>query len=70
MFDGRRQARPIGHVLPVDENLPGARNIEPGDHAQQRGLAASGGPEQAEEFAAPNVEADVVDGDDRRRSAW
>ncbi len=64
MFDGRRQAGQSVMSCAVDDNLPGARNVRARDHAQQRGLAAARGAEQAEELAAPNVEADIVNGDD------
>ena len=33
-----------------------------GDHAQQRGLAAAGGPEQREELAVFDLERDVANG--------
>ncbi len=40
---------------------PGGRQLEAGEHAQQRGLAAARGSEQREELAAPDVEGDIVD---------
>jgi hypothetical protein len=36
----------------------------PGQHAQQRGLAAAGAAEQAEELALVDVQGDVVHGDE------
>ena len=37
------------------------RRLEPGQHAQQRGLAAAGRAEQREEFAGRDVERQAVD---------
>jgi hypothetical protein len=50
------------HGLAVDEDLALGRELEAGEHAQQGGLAAAGGTEQREEFAAPDLERDIVDG--------
>ena len=41
---------------------PLERLLQPGDHAQQRGLAAAGGPEQADEGAVRDGERHVLDG--------
>jgi hypothetical protein len=43
--------------------------LEAGQHAQQRRLAAAGAPEQAEDLALEDLQRDVVDGDESRRSA-
>src|SRR5262249_32449723 len=48
----------------AEEDLPRARLLEPADHPEGRRLAAAGRPEQSEEAAALDVEAEVVDGDD------
>src|SRR5574341_1412273 len=55
---------PVPHVvgrrvLPVDDDPARVGGLEPGDDPQERRLAASGGTEQREELAAPNVDADV-----------
>ena len=39
---------------------PRCDRLEPGDHAQQRRLAAAGGPEQHDEFAIGDGEVDAV----------
>ena len=48
-------------VLVVEQDRAGARRLEPGDHPEQRGLAAAGRPEQAYERAVRHGEADGVD---------
>ena len=40
-------------ALPADADLPAVELSRPGDHAQQRGLAAAGRAEQREEFSRP-----------------
>ncbi len=57
-----RLRRPAGQILAVEQDAAAVRQIEAGDHAQQRRLAAAGGPEQREEFAGLDGEAHVVDG--------
>src|SRR5262245_11712432 len=54
----RRRQR--GDVAPVLHDAPGALRLEAGDDAQQRGLAAAGGPEQADELALGDRQADVA----------
>ena len=49
---------------PKISKLPVGRDLEAGDHAQRRGLAAARRAEQREELAVAIVEVDVVDGDD------
>ena len=44
--------RRAGQIAAVEQNLPGIRQVEAGDHAQDGGLAAAGRPEQGEELAA------------------
>ena len=60
-------ARLVGrqHVddLVADDDPPFGLGDEAGDDAQQRGLAAAGRAEQRDEFAALDVEIDVLDGD-------
>ena len=52
--------RDLRHVHPVDEDAPCGRPLQPGEHAQQGGLAAPGAPQEGEEFPLEDVEADVV----------
>jgi hypothetical protein len=54
--------RLAGHVLPVDQDLPARGRLEPGQHAQERGLAAARGAEEREELALLDREAHVVNG--------
>ena len=70
MFTGALVGRNVGHVLAVDQDVALGRHFEAGQHAQQRGLAAAGGPEQREELAGLDVEADIVDGRPSSPSAW
>ena len=49
-----------GHVLPVPRDLA-AGLLEPGDAAQQRGLAAPGGADEREDLAGRDVEVDGAD---------
>ena len=44
--------RPIGDVPAVKQHAAFRRQVEAGDHAQRRGLAGAGRPEQREELAA------------------
>ena len=44
---------------------PAVGRFEPGEQAHQRALAAARGPEQAEELALVDVEAEIVDGGER-----
>ena len=53
--------RPFREVLAVQENAAAIRQVEAGDHAQKRRLAATGRAEQREELAGPNREADAID---------
>ena len=57
--------RNLGHVLAVDQHVTLGRHFEAGEHAQQRGLAATGRSEQRKELAGRDVEADIVHGDRR-----
>src|SRR3546814_619815 len=52
------------HVPAFQQDLAPAGDFEAGQHAQQGGLAAPGGPEQGEELALVDVEGDVVDRDE------
>ena len=54
----RRQRR---DVLAVQHDRAAGRLLQPGDHAQERGLAAARGPEQAHEGAVRHVQLDIVD---------
>jgi hypothetical protein len=55
--------RHLRHVLAIDHDAARARPLEPGEHAEQRGLAAARRPEQREELVRPDLEAHVVDRD-------
>ena len=52
--------RNIRHVLPVDQDAAFRWHFEPGQHAQQGGLAAARGPQQREELALPHLQIDSV----------
>ena len=54
----RRQS---GDVLAADHDLAGGRLLVPGNHPQDRGLAAAGGPEKAAIGAVGNLQIDAVD---------
>ena len=56
---GRRQRRDVAALLA--DRARGLR-IEAGDGAQQGGLAAARGPEEADELALGDVERDVAEG--------
>ena len=60
--DVARAGRKIGDHLAVNRDLAGGRSLEPGDHAHERGLAASGWAEQHEKFALLRGQVDAVDG--------
>jgi len=52
--------------VPVLHDAPGALRLEAGDDAQQRGLAAARGAEEADEFSLADRQADVAE---RREAA-
>ena len=54
--------REPGQIAPIEHDPAGTRRLEAGEHAQQGRLAAAGRAEQAENLAANDVEADVIDG--------
>ena len=54
--------RELGDVGAADADRAGGHFLEPGDHAQQRRLPASGRADQHHELAVPDRQADVVDG--------
>src|SRR5690606_32513462 len=56
--------RHVRDVDAVDDDAPGRRPLEPGQHAQQRGLAAAGGAQDREELAAMDVEVDGIHRDE------
>ena len=49
------------HDAIADQDLAFADFLESGDHAQQRGLAAAGGPDQDRELAVGDLDVDAVD---------
>ena len=53
--------RQILHRLPVDGDVAGVDRLEPGDGAQRRGLAATGGAEQHHELAVGDLEVQLAD---------
>ncbi len=53
--------RHLGHVDPIQEDLTLARPLEPGDHPQGRGLAASRRSEQGEELTGRHLQVDPRD---------
>ena len=63
MLTSRRYGRHVGDVLAGQEDLARVRHQESAEHAQRRGLAAAGRPEDREELAREDVEIEVVHGD-------
>ena len=61
--------RPVGEILPVEQDAASIGQVEARDHAQERRLAASGRPEQREEFPRVDREAHAVDGSERAETA-
>ena len=57
--------RERGRVLARDHDLAGVRLLEPGDHAQERRLAAAARPEQRRQRARLDHERDVVERGER-----
>ena len=53
-----------GRVLAVEVDRAPIGRLQPGDDAEQRGLARSRGTEQGHQLAARHVEAHVVEGDE------
>ena len=58
--------RRMGDVLPADQDASGRHFLQPGDHAQQAGLAAARRAEEHDELARRHVERQV--GDDLHRA--
>src|SRR5688572_9134697 len=54
--------REVGYVGAADPDLPGRYLFEPCDHPQERRLAAARRPDENDELAVADREADVVDG--------
>jgi hypothetical protein len=48
-------------VLAVEQDLPGVARYEANDHVEAGGLAGAVGPEQADDFAGMQVEAEILD---------
>ena len=53
-----------GRVLAVEQDLALVGELEPGDDAQERGLAAARGPEQRHQLAGRERQAHVVERDE------
>ena len=62
--DGPLVRRNTRHVLSVDVHRARSRLLKARQHAQQRGLPASGTAEQAENLALEDLKRDIVDGDE------
>ena len=45
----------------ADQDAAGGHRLQPGDHAQRRGLAAARGAEQHQELAVRDVEVEALD---------
>ena len=61
MLAGRFQGGTAAMSWPSIRILPAVGRLEAGQHPQQRGLAAAGRPQQREELALVDVDADIVD---------
>src|SRR5690606_7727273 len=46
----------------ADHDAPAGGRLEPGNHPERRRLAAAGRPEQADELAVPDGDAEIGDG--------
>ena len=46
--------------LAVEQDLAGVERDQPGDHVDQRALAAAVGPEHRDQFAARDIEIEIV----------
>jgi hypothetical protein len=55
---------PESHVLAVEQDLSGGRQLQAGDHAQRRRLAAAGRPEHDEELAVRDGEVGILHRDE------
>ena len=49
-----------GQVLSVHDYLAGGRHAEAGNEPEHRGLSASGGSQQRQEFTITNIKVDIV----------
>ena len=54
----------LGYRLPVDEHLPAGERMQAGHRPEQRGLAASGWSEHANQLALAHVEGNAFKGVD------
>ena len=57
MLTLRSRGAESGDVAPADQDAPSLGSLQPGDHAQRRGLAAARGAEQGDERAGLDGEA-------------
>jgi hypothetical protein len=62
--DGAAVRGHIGDVYTIDYDLPLCGDLEPRQHAQERGFAAAGSSENRKKFAAPDIEIDGIDSDE------
>ncbi len=68
-MDGTFFGGSVDQILAVEQYLPGVRQVEPGDHAQDGGLAAAGRPQQGEELARLYRQGHIVNGDEIAEAA-
>jgi hypothetical protein len=54
------RGRQGGNILPVLFHRAVGLNVQPGNRAQQGGLAAAGGAEETDELALVDVDADII----------
>ena len=58
----------VGHVCAFEDDTASLRDIDAADHVEQGRLAGAVWPDQREDFAAIDGEANAVDGDDAAES--
>ena len=56
------RGREMRHVAAGDLDAARARQLQPRDHAERRGLAATGGPKQREQLSGLHLERHIADG--------
>ena len=64
-IDAALVGRNTGLVMTIEEHSTRRGFLEPGDHAQRRGLSAAGRAEQSEELAGGDIENQVAHGYER-----
>ena len=61
--------RPAQDAAALEQDVAGARRVEPAEAVEQRRLAGAVRADQAEDLALPHVERDVVERDDAAERA-